>query len=256
MTGAGAFLGKELREILRTYKIYVIPAVFLAMGFLSPIMAKIAPEMVKSMAPAEGLIIRIPPAKPVDAYLQLFKNFNQLLVLVVIFSLIGLVAEEKVKGTAMLMLVKPVPRWVFILSKYTAGAVLVLGATVVSYAACLYYTVIIFHDAMFVVSAQALALLMGYYLLILAVTLFASTVGRSVASSGAVAVGGWILFAVLPAFGSWFAKYTPAALSGLQVEILKGTKTFAQAAPVLAGALGLAALFVAASVLIFRRQEL
>lgn len=102
---------KEFREIGKTYKIYVIPIVFLVLGLMSPIIAKIAPDIVKSLAGSGSeVIIQLPPSTAVDAYLQLFKNFNQIGILVVLISSIGLVVEEKSRGTALLILAKPVPR--------------------------------------------------------------------------------------------------------------------------------------------------
>jgi len=129
MTGAMAFLRKEFHEILRTYKIYVIPAIFLLMGFFSPLVAKFTPEIVKSMAPKmQGFSFTLPPPSAVDAYAQLLKNYNQIDLLVLIFSMMGLVVEEKVRGTAALLLVKPVSRRSFIVDKYLASAVLVAVA--------------------------------------------------------------------------------------------------------------------------------
>jgi ABC-2 type transport system permease protein len=94
MSGARAYLKKEFREIGKTYKIYVIPIVFLVLGLMSPIIAKIAPDLVKSLAGSGSeVIIQLPPSTAVDAYLQLFKNFNQIGILVVLISSIGLVVE-------------------------------------------------------------------------------------------------------------------------------------------------------------------
>lgn len=254
MTGAMAFLKKEFQEILRTYKIYVIPTVFLAMGILSPILAKITPDLVKSLA--KGITVIIPPPVARDAYLQLFKNFNQLIILAVIFSLIGLVADEKVKGSAILILTKPVPKWSFILSKYAASAVLILVSTCLSYLACLYYTVLIFKEALFAASAQAVLLVMAFYLLILAITLLASTINRSVALAGAISVGAFLVLMVLPSFGAWLARYSPAALIDYENRLLQGTATIAAAAPALAITLGLATALVFLAVWIFKHQEL
>jgi ABC-2 type transport system permease protein len=167
MSGARAYLKKEFREIGKTYKIYVIPIVFLVLGLMSPIIAKIAPDLVKSLAGSGSeVIIQLPPSTAVDAYLQLFKNFNQIGILVVLISSIGLVVEEKSRGTALLILAKPVPRWSFIISKYLASALLIIGSTLLSYAACLYYCGIIFDEILFKPSFQGLVLLLVYYLLV------------------------------------------------------------------------------------------
>jgi len=204
----------------------------------------------------QGMKIELPPPVAADAYVQLLKNLNQLALLVAIFSLIGLVAEEKSRGTAVIILTKPVPRWSFIASKFLASAVLVLLSTLLAYLACLYYTAIIFRETLFAPSAQAILLVMAYYLLILAVTLLASTVSRTVALAGAISVGGFLLLSLLPSLHHWLARYSPGALPRYQGLLLTQAGTMADALPALAGTLGLTVLLVAAAAILFERQEL
>lgn len=258
MTGTMAFFQKEFREILRTYKIFVVVPVFLFIGLMSPLLAKLTPEIIKSLAgTTPGLdTLVIPPPAATDAYAQFFKNINSMATLVVIFTSIGLVAEEKVRGSAILMMTKPVPRWAFIIGKFVANAALVLVSTALAYTACLYYTVIIFKNAMFALSFQATLLVIAYFLVILAMTLLASTVSRSLAFSGGVSVGGFMVLSVLPMFGSWMSRFTPGSLPAMQTQLILGQKTFADCLPALLVSLGLTAVFVALSVFIFQRQEL
>jgi ABC-2 type transport system permease protein len=257
MTGARAFLKKEFREIGKTYKIYVIPIIFLVLGLMSPIIAKIAPDLVKSVAGSgSGVVIQLPPPTAVDAYLQLFKNFNQIGVLVVLITSIGLVVEEKNRGTAILILAKPVPRWSFIISKYLTSAVLVVVSTLLSYFACLYYCGILFDETLFMPSFQGLVLLLVYYLLVLAITLFASTISGTSVVSGGIAIGGVLLLSLLPSLHQWFARYSPGALSGMENKLAAGSIVFSDAVPALIVTAVLAVLHVTAAVVVFQRQEL
>ena len=188
---------KEFREIGKTYKIYVIPIIFLVLGLMSPIIAKIT-DLVKSLAESGRWCdhSKLSPPTAVDAYLQLFKNFNQIGILVVLISSIGLVVEEKSRGTAVLILTKPVPRWAFIISKYLASAVLVVGSTLISYFACLYYCGILFDETLFKPSFQGLVLLLAYYLLVLAVT--ARQYSQHFGCLRWLAIGGVLLLSLLP----------------------------------------------------------
>jgi ABC-2 type transport system permease protein len=254
MSGASVFLKKEFREILRTYKIYVVPCLFLFFAITSPLIAKMTPALVKSLVP--NMEINLPDPKAADSYLQLFKNFNQIGILSVIFTSIGLVADEKVRGTAILMLTKPIPKWSFILSKFIATSVLVLSTTILAYGICLFYTFFLFKDAMFAVSAQAVILAAVYYLLIIAVTLFSSTISRSVALSGACSVGGFFLLSILPLLHKSLATYSPGALPTFMDKMLAGTATFGEAVPALIITLVSAAVLLILTVQIFKRQEL
>lgn len=257
MTGARAFLKKEFREIGKTYKTYVIPIIFLILGLMSPIIAKLTPDLVKSLAESgSGMIIQVPPPTAVDAYLQLFKNFNQIGMLVVLITSIGLVVEEKNRGTAVLILTKPVPRWAFIISKYLASAVLVVGSTLLSYFACVYYCGILFDETLLKPSFQGLVLLLVFYLLVLAIALLASTVGNTSVVSGGLAIGGVLLLSLLPSLHKWFASYSPGALSSMETQLAAGSIVFSEAVPALIVTVVLAVLLVAAAVVVFQRQEL
>jgi len=257
VTGARTFLKKEFREIGKTYKIYVIPIIFLVLGLTSPLIAKIAPDLVKSLAGSgSGVVIQLPLPTAVDAYLQLFKNFNQIGILVVLISSIGLVVEEKSRGTAVLILTKPVPRWAFIISKYIASAVLIVGSTLLSYFACLYYCGILFDETLFKPSFQGLILLLVYYLLVLAIALLASTIGSTSVVSGGLAIGGVLLLSLLPSLHQWFARYSPGALSGMETKLAAGSIVFSDAVPALIVTAVLAVLLVATAVVVFQRQEL
>lgn len=254
MTGASVFLKKEFREILRTHKIYVVPCIFLFFAISSPLIAKMTPELLKSMMP--NFEIALPAPTAADSYLQLFKNLNQIGILAVIFTSIGLVADEKVRGTAILMLTKPVPKWSFIMSKFIATSALVLSSTLLAYFVCLYYTVFLFKEALFIVSAQAIILAVAYYLLIIAITLLASTISRSPALSGAFSIGSFFLLSILPALHKSLAKYTPGALTTFQDKLLVGTATFSEVVPALVITLAAMAVLLILTVLIFKHQEL
>lgn len=256
MTGALAFFKKEVRETWSTHRIYVILSILLVIGLMSPLLAKMTPELVGSMAKGSGLDIKVPPPTALDAYAQLFKNLINLGTLAVIFSLAGLVADEKTRGSAVLMVTKPVPRWAFITSKYVVNAALVLLATGLAYAACLYYTVIIFHESLWAGSSAATLLVMVFYLLIVAVTLLASTIGRSLALSSGITVGTLLLLSLLPQLHPWLARYSPGALIGYQLRLVQGSIALADTLPAVAITLGITVVLVALSVIVFGRQEL
>lgn len=255
MRGQLAFLKKEFLEILQTYKIYVIPAIFLLIGFTSPLLAKLTPEMLK-MVNTGGMVIKLPAPTALDAYAQLFKNMNQICFLVVILTSIGLVTDEKTRGTIYLMMTKPVKRWVFITSKYLATATIVTASTLLSYLACLYYTKVLFSDAMLKPSLEAIVLVVGYFLLVIAITLLASTLSGSQALAGGIAIGFLIVLSLLPYSLKSLAKYLPSALSGYETSLLTGGVSFAKAVPALAVTLSLAVVLVVTAVLVFRQQEL
>lgn len=57
MRGYLAFVKKELLEQVRTYKLLILLLVFFIFGMLSPLMAKLMPEILSQM-PMDGLQLR------------------------------------------------------------------------------------------------------------------------------------------------------------------------------------------------------
>lgn len=104
-----AYFKKELLSIVKTYRIWVIPSIFLFFALMSPPVAKFAPEIIKTALP-KGLTLKIPPPTILDAFAQYAKNLTQIGILAVILLSMGLVSEEKAKGTLQLVVTKPVSR--------------------------------------------------------------------------------------------------------------------------------------------------
>ncbi len=104
-------LRKEFREQWRTWKMIVFLAVFLITGIISPLLAKYTPELLRSIPNLpEGLAGIIPNPTVADSVAQYLKNISQFGILLVILLTMGVVAQEKERGTAAMLLTKPVSR--------------------------------------------------------------------------------------------------------------------------------------------------
>ncbi len=254
MKNTMVLLGKELREILLTSRIYVLPGLFLFFGRTSPILTKMMPEILKSIG--AGITIVIPPPEAKDSFLQLLKNLSQIGLLAVILSNMGIVAEEKTSGTALLVLTKPASRHGFVLAKFAAQAVLVVAATALGYAVSLAYTVVLFENTPVAASMQAVSLFGVYALFILAVTVAASAASRTSLAAGGLSVLGFFVFSLLSSLGGVFAKWSPGALLSYAGNILEGRATAVSAAGAGLVAVVCAAVLLAAGMWAFSRQEL
>ena len=115
-----AMTKKEFLESIRTYKLFIIAAVFLLFGMLNPITAKIMPKLLSSFMP-EGMKITLGEPHTIDSWIQFYKNMStQLILFIIVFS--GIMTNELSKGTLINMLTKGLPRRTVILSKFTAAA--------------------------------------------------------------------------------------------------------------------------------------
>ena len=118
MSGLDAFLRKELSEIRRTWRIWVIPGMLVFFGITSPIIAALTPALVQSMAASQpGVVIQLPPPTARDAYGQFLKNLDQFVLIAVVITGAAVVSGERSSGTAILALTKPLSRGAFVVAK-------------------------------------------------------------------------------------------------------------------------------------------
>ncbi len=251
------FFRKEVAEVLKTSRIYVLPGLFLFFGLTSPILTKLMPDILKAVGgSAGGVQIIIPPPTAVDAFLQFLKNLTQIGILAIILTLMGSVAREKDQGTVILVLTKPLSRTAVVAAKVAAAALLVTFATALGYLAALYYTVQLFPGAPVLASLGGIAAFLVYALFITALTVAASAVARNQATAAGVAIGVFFAVSLLPVFGPAWVRWTPGGLPTLAAQIIAGSARLGDALPGMAVGLALAVLLVAVGSALFRRQEL
>jgi ABC-2 type transport system permease protein len=251
--GLGVMLRKELLEQWRTRRLPVVAVVFGAIGIGSPLLARYTSELVKALAGDQFQIV-LPPPTAADAVDQFLKNVGQAGVLTAILLAMGSVAVEKERGTAALLLTKPVSRAAFLLAKLLAiGTTLLIGlivAAIGGYA----YTAILF-EALAPAGWTAMAGLLLLALVVYAsLTFLGSALSRSSLAAAAIGIGAMILLAivsVLPGIG----PLTPGGLNTPAAALALGKDPGAVIGPLLVNLAGLAGVFAVAW-LSFRRQEL
>lgn len=248
-----AVLRKELIEQWRTRRWVVAAAVFLFFGFLSPLSAKLLPDLLESLGDTGGVVFEIPPPTAQDALLQYVKNTSQFGVLLAVLLAMGALAREKERGTAAMVLSKPVSRADFLLAKFVALTLVFGLCLALAGLACYYYTVLLFEgarEARFVEMNLLLGLFIEFYL---AVTLLGSTVTRSQVAAGGLGLGVVFVMAILGAL-PWLGDYMPTALLDWARALMAGTGEPAWGA--VAVSLGMIIVCLGAALAVFERQEL
>ena len=135
-----AFTKKEFLEAFRTYKLPILAAVFILLGIMNPLTAKLTPQLLKSFMP-EGMLITIPEPTAIDSWAQFFKNVNQMGLIVTVIMFSGIMATEFSKGTLIIVFTKGLKRSSVILSKFTVAAVLWTLSLSICFAVSYGYTV-------------------------------------------------------------------------------------------------------------------
>lgn len=143
MRGWRAFWRKEYTHHLRSYRLLILLVVFSLFGIMSPLAARLMPDLLAALMP-EGMQITLPPPTALDAWGQYQKNMSQigLITLALVFS--TTMAHELASGRLILLLTKGLRRpavitakWAFMLSAWTL-------CVLWSFALCYGYTAFLF----------------------------------------------------------------------------------------------------------------
>jgi ABC-2 type transport system permease protein len=245
---------KEMLEQWRTRRLLVVAAVFTIFGMASPLLARFTPELMKSIPdmPPE-LLAAIPAPTMADAVAQYVKNMSQFGILLAILMSMGVVVQEKERGTAVMMLTHPVPRFTFLLAKFCALALVFCLSLCLAGLGCWYYTLLLFEALPWGAFAALNGMMLVVFLVYAALTLLCSTLARTQGASAGLAFAGLLLVAgvgSLPRLGKFF----PGQLFNWGTSLALGVNDPAWAA--LWISLGSIALCLAGAWLVFRRQEL
>lgn len=246
-------LRKELLEAWRTRRFLILAVVLIFFGMTSPLMAKLMPQIFALVPGGEQFVGLIPEPSLQDAIDQYNKNIGQFGVLLALLLSMGAVAQEKERGTAGLMLVKPLPRWAFILAKFKALAVCFLGVFILAGLAGYIYTVYLFGALDVGVWMAMNLLLLVQCLVYAAITLLFSTLLRSQAAAVGLSFAVLLLLAAIGAFPQ-VGQYLPGALAGWAQTLFRPAPLTAWAA--LWVSLGIIAACLALACVLFDRQEL
>ncbi len=184
---------KELVQQWRTGRMLVVGAIFAVSGLGSPLLARFTPELLSSLPGAEQFASLIPPPTVADAIAQYIKNLTQFGFIIAVLLGMSAVVGEKERNTAALILSKPLPRWAFVMSKFTAQALVYLLAFVLSALGAYYYTAILFEPLDLGAFLFGNLLLLVWLLTFAAVTLTGSTLAPSTAAAGGIGFGGAVL---------------------------------------------------------------
>ena len=221
MTGFAAFARKEAWEILRTWRIWVLPGILLFFALTGPLVARFTPEFIEAVAGDQLEGLQLPTPTPADAYAQWVKNLSQIGLVSVIIIYGGIVSSEVRSGTAPLVLTKPVSRTAFVVAKATVQsaflAIVTLVGTVITWA----LTAVTFGQAPApgLWSAALVWLVLGV-LFVAVMTLLSTLIGSPAGAAGA----GLGVYALLAILGIWkpLGTYSPAGLGSHAAGLAAG----------------------------------
>ncbi len=255
MKGFAVFARKEALEIVRTWRIWVLPGMILFFALSGPLLAKWTPQiMTAALGSQAGAVLQLFGAPTyLDAYGQWTKNLTQIMVIAIIIVYGGIVSGERMSGTATLVVTKPVSRQAFVVAKALVHgvflSVVVLAGTALTWAV----TKVAFVDAPPAALWNGTLAWLALALFFLALMTLLSVLFDSQAGAAGIGLGA---FVVLLIAGVWppVALSTPAGLLRAPMLITAG-KDYPVAIPIMVTWAATAVLVYAAAEA-FRLKEI
>ena len=248
-----AVFKKEWREGARTFRLLILLLVFLALGIMSPLTAKLTPDLLQAFVP--DLAAAFPTPTALDAWAQFFKNVSQLGLIVLVVVLSGTLSAEVYRGTLVILLTKGLSRSAVILAKYSYMVLLWTLSLAICLLVCWGYTYYLFPGPPPSLLWFSVFCLWAFGVFLLAVLMLAAAwLTRTISClllTGGVVVGLLLLSIVPPT-----AKYNPLSLLSLNMNLLVGTTLPGDLYWALAVAGGATLFCLVTAVLIFRKKRL
>jgi ABC-2 type transport system permease protein len=221
MTSFAMFAGKEFREIVSSWRIWVLPGLVLFFALTGPPLAKFTPQILAAAVGDQIAGIKLPPPTYVDSYAQWVKNLSQIVMIALVIAYGGLVSNETKSGTAVLVLTKPLSRTAFVVAKVAVHAIFLMAVVIVGTLTTWGLTSVIFGMAPSerLWEASFTWLVLGVMFIGLMTVL--SVEIKSAAGAAGAGVGAFALLAIATIWAP-LGKYSPAALTSLPASLVRG----------------------------------
>ncbi|MBQ7925166.1 MAG: hypothetical protein IJ335_02620 [Lachnospiraceae bacterium] len=143
-----AYVKKELREQVATFKALIIVLLFFLLGVISPIGAKYTTEVIGALS-TDLIKLQMPDPTYIDAWAQYFKNISQLGFVVFVIIFYNALGNELIKGTLIIPFSKGLTIGEVINAKFCALIIIWTVSLAVSFFSCSLYTKVFFGDVNF-----------------------------------------------------------------------------------------------------------
>ncbi|MCY8317220.1 ABC transporter permease [Bacillus vallismortis] len=212
---------KEWLEGWKSGKLIWLPIAMMIVGLTQPLTIYYMPEIIAHGGNLpDGMKISFSMPSGPEVMVSTLSQFNTLGMALVIFSVMGSVANERSQGVTSLIMSRPVSAVQYILSKWLIQSVIGIASFAAGYGLAYYYVRLLFKDTSFSRFAGSLGLYALWIMFMVTAGLAGSTMFRSLGAAAASGIG---LTAAVSFAASLFpeeAKWLPAALCKQAEHIL------------------------------------
>ena len=248
-----SLLKKEAIEGARTKKTTSTLILFLFIGLISPLTAKLTPLILQSIATG-NIDINVAPPSEIDSWTQFFKNISQIGMFGLAIILSTQMANEFQKGTLINLLSKGLPRYQVVLSKIFYNFILWFLAYFCSCILTYFYTKYFFGISFPIRNILMAALLPFIFgLFLISLEILAGVISGNVIGTLILTTVGIVIQLIL-SIRDEIVKYMPIALIGKPVNLIKGIGYDDYYVPIITGNILLIMCIVISIAIINKKQ--
>ncbi|MFD1393794.1 ABC transporter permease [Lacticaseibacillus jixianensis] len=252
MANVWFFLNKECLVAWRRYRFLVLGFVFLLVGLESPLIAKLTPTLLKSTL---NVTVNLPTPTSLDSWQQFYKNITQIGIFLIAAMFSDTVSREVSRRTLVPFAARGLARSAVLVAKYLMGLILWGGSVLLAFGVTWGYTRYYFPDSLAKHPVLGLLPLLLFGLLLVAVTLFGSTLTSSGMGGFFTVVAGYVVMALLSLVKPLKAGL-PLRLVADNLAVVRGTMPLGDLALASGVTGGLTVLFLLAAIAVFSQKRL
>lgn len=214
---------KEIIQFIREMKIVWLPLVFIFLGATQPVISYYLPTILKAFGEQQGIIIdpsmTIQEGGPILAS-TLGSQFDQLGLIIIVVSIMGIVQSDKTNGMLAFILTRPVRARAYINSKVTSNYLFIAGSLTCGYLFSYGYTIYLFTEIHFTDLLLALFFYLLWVLFIVSFTTMISTLLMNQAAIAFISIFVLLVMRIIVGFHPILDNLNPASMSAYAMEIL------------------------------------
>lgn len=204
---------KEMLEGARNFKWIWLPLVFLSLGISNPITSYYMPEILQAGGVTAEAAKLIPVPTSEEIIVKSLSQYGTLGLLVLALAFMGIVAAERQSGSAIMVLVKPVPHVYYITAKWAAMNCITVAAVILGQLGTGYYMRILYEDNVYSEVLVAGLVYALWLVFVNTITLLLSSLMKSLAGIAFVSVAFAALLSIATSLLGDAMRWSPSRLT-------------------------------------------
>lgn len=255
MNQVSALFKKEIMESVRNFKLFVLLAVFIIIGIISPLTTLLMPDIMAMVMEDAGISFDLPAVTGMDSYVQFFGNMNQLGLPILVVVTGSILTNEFTRNTLVNFLTKGLKRHNVIIVKFLYTALMWTFVYVLSAVTAYLYTMYYWDNQLENIwGAFALTWLYGVFLI--SVIMLASAIFRTSFLGVLFTLLGVVIIMIILSIHPASAEYLPQFLITSNVELLTGESGLSNVLPAVLITVAASVLILLLSIMTFNKATI